>query len=223
MRIDYTAKIDNDVTGELGWQHSAVPGGSDIYQPLTGAGLAHDTLEHFAFDHVGDEIEAHGAMYRIRYEGGWSSPKYGHTLSIRSFADEWINLYHGLVTDGAFPNPPKTRALDSYIESDISEIIEQGRSVVTREFHDGNGPQGYENDLDRIAEVFRAYFRIGYRKAGKRYKGVAMCEVANLYNILAKRFEQCEPQYEEQAITVHINPKAGTVRIEEKYLDGDEY
>jgi hypothetical protein len=222
MRFKLTAK-ENQNTGEMGWLDSRIPRSSDAFEPLAYPyGLAHDCLEHTAFGSVADEIEAHGAMYWVRYEGGWSMPRYGQTLNMESFASEWINLYNGLQAESYLPTPRKTRALDSAIEEDISSIIEQGRGTVRAEYGEGdNGPDGFENDLDRIADVFRAYFRIGYRNAARRYKGLASCEVANLYNVLADAFERQRIEYEGQEIEVTVNLATGRVRIEE--LISEEY
>jgi len=208
MQFTLTA-AENENTGELGWLDSRV-GHSSIFEPLEWAyGIAHDCLEHFAFRHVADEIEAHGAMYWVRYEGGWSAPKYGNTLSLHSFSHEWPNLYNGLVTDNSYmPTPPRTRALDSHIESDISEIIALGQQMIC---------YADEDDIRQIAQAFRAFFRIGYRKAARRFKGHAACEVANIYNMLAQAIERQSLEYEGQQIKVRVNLKTGRVSVEEIY------
>lgn len=211
MLFKLTAK-ENDNTGEIGWLDSRIPRGSSAYEPLGYAyGLAHDCLEHTAFGTVADEIEAHGAMYWTRYEGGWSHPENGFNLSPKAISEEWLNLYNGLQVESYLPVPPRTRSLDSCIESDIAEIIELGSSMVRNEYPDCG------SDVERIAKVFQAYFRIGYRKAAKRYKGIISCEIANLYNQLAKAFERHKPEHEGQQIAVSINIKTGRVSIEEVF------
>ena len=199
----------NENTGELGWLDSRIR--CEAYEPIAYAyGLAHDCIEHFAFDSVADEIMAHGAMYWVRYEGGWSHPENGFTLEMNAFATEWLNLYRGLEIEGYLPTPPKTRALDSCIENDITEIREQGSRMICNEFpdDDGRGEATY-----RIANVFRAYFRLGYRKARKQYKNVSACEVANLYNMLADSFKHNRPVIEGQEMTVSVNPRTGEIKI----------
>lgn len=219
MKVTLYAQEDSE-TGELGWRHEKVSRYSNIYGPLSWMpGLAHDILEHFAFEHVGDEIEAHGAMYRIRYEGGWSSPKYANTLTPDTFANEWVSLFNGTIREEYIPTPRNTRPLDSYIEQDIDYIISQGRKIVRDEFAEGSDDELQQATLNRIEEVFRAYFRIGYRKARKRYKGIAMCYVAGLYNTLAEHFEHEKPEYEGQEILVKIDPKRGLVNISQVELD----
>ena len=211
MRFKLTAK-ENDNTGEVGWLDSRIRGTS-AYEPLAYAyGLAHDCLEHTAFGSVADEIEAHGAMYWIRYEGGWSHPENGFTLDVGAFASEWINLYNGLQQEPYLPNPRNTRSLEETIEDDISSIIEQGRATIRREYEDANA-----DDIQRIADVFRAYFRTGYRNAVRRYKGQHACEIAALYNVLAQAFERHRPEYEGQEIAVSVNIKTGRVSIAEVY------
>lgn len=218
MRFKLTAKENHD-TGEIGWQDSRIRG-SDIFEPITyPIGLAHDCLEHAAFGSVADEIEAHGAMYWVRYEGGWSDPKFGQTLNMESFTIEWENLLRGLMMEGYLPSVPKTRPLDSAIEEDISTIIEQGRACCIRNViaDDPSRDEDSRKELERLADVFRAFFRRGYRKAVRRYKGLAGCEVANLYNLLAQAFERQSIEYEGQEITVTVNLKTQRVTIEEVY------
>jgi hypothetical protein len=212
----------NENTGEMGWLDSRIRG-SDVFEPLTGGlGLAHDCLEHTAFDSVADEIEAHGAMYRIRYEGGWSS-KYGFTLSIDSFASEWENLLRGLFQEGYLPDPPKTRRLDDAIEEDISTIIEEGKLYALRNVVDhADNDEESKRDLERLASVFRAHFRKGYRKAGQRFKGLLSCEVVAMFEALSNAFEHHEPEYEEEEIVVTVNLRTQSVQID-AVMELDEY
>lgn len=210
MRFTLTCK-ENPNTGELGWLDSRIT--CDAYDSSAyGLGLAHDILEHAAFDTVADEIEAHGAMYRIRYEGGWCNPWNFNVLDMDAFALEWVSLIGGLGNESCLRTPPKTRPLSDEIEEDISTIIEKGKGFVASEF--GNDIFSNE-EAKRIEEVFRAYFRIGYRKVGKRFKGLMSCEIAALFDSLTKEFEKFKPENEGQEIKVTVNLKAQRVSIEE--------
>lgn len=193
MKATFTARVDHEISGELGWLDDRIA--SSIFQPLTySVGLAHDTLEHFTFGSVADEIMAHGAMYWIRVEGGYTDD-YGRCLVEQSFAHEWDNLYRGLVEESYLPDPPRTRTLDQHIEDFISEIIEQGRRGVLAEY-----PESSE-DIERIARVFRAYFRMGYRKARRRYRCEAW-RVAQTFIIMQKEFRRHLPAFEGEKLTV---------------------
>jgi len=206
MRFKLTAKKDYE-TGEIGWQDSRIR--SHAYGPLSGSlGLAHDCLEHTAFDSVADEIEAHGAMYWIRYEGGYT--KNGNNIDMEGFSREWISLVQGLVQEPFFPTPPKTRPLEDSIEEDISTIIANGRALCLREFHEDQ-----RAEIEKIANVFRAYFRRGYRKATRRYKGLAAYNVASLFSALVDAFERQWIEYEGQEIIVTVNLKTQRVMVEE--------
>lgn len=220
MRFKLRA-AENFNTGEMGWQDSRMPRGSDIFEPVSsGLTLAHDIIEHAAFGSVADEIEAHGAMYRIRYEGGWCG-QYGFTLNIEAFAAEWQNLLNGLMMESYLPVPPKTRPLDETIEDDISSIIEQGKAYCIRNViaEDPDRDQDSRDCLERLAGVFRAHFRIGYRKAGQRFKGLESCEIAALFSTLESEFEHHEPEYEGQEIAVTVNLRTQNVRIEEVFSE----
>lgn len=208
MILHFTAREHED-TGELGWLDSRA---SSPYEPLDYAyGLAHDCLEHFALSTVADEIEAHGAMYWGRYEGNWSHPGYSYTLTLDALAQEWNNLYRGLEIEPCMPVPPNTRPLDKHIEDDISTIMENGNVMVRHEYDEFT-----DNDiLEKITKVFRAYFRRGYRKAQKRYRGIPSYQIGQLYNKVAKAFELTRPEYEWQEIEVHINARKGEIKIRE--------
>lgn len=215
MRFKLTAR-ENKNTGEIGWKDSRIRG-SDVFEPVSAAlTLAHDCLEHAAFDSVADEIEAHGAMYWLRYEGGWSG-SYGFNLSVDAFANEWGNLLQGLMQESYLPDAPKTRPLDESVEEDISAIIEQGQAYCIREeiASDLDRDQDSRDSLAKLASVFRAFFRKGYRKAVRRYKGLASCEVAALFSSLESAFEYHEPEFEGQELAVTVNLKTQRVTIEE--------
>lgn len=216
MRFKLQAK-ENRNTGEIGWLDSRIR--MDLFEPVSsGLTLAHDCLEHTAFEDVSSEIEAHGAMYRIRYEGGWQGT-YGFTLNMDAFAREWGTLLDGLMMEGYLPDPPKTRPLDPAVEEDISSIIEQGQAYCIRNVIADNPDRDEDSrqDLKRLAAAFRAFFRKGYRKAGQRFKGLASCEIAALFSELEKAFEYHEPEYEGQELAVTVNLQTQSVQIEEIY------
>jgi hypothetical protein len=216
MRFTLTATEDPE-TGEVGWRDSRIPRNSPSYGPIVYPfGLAHDMLEHFAFEHVGDEIMAHGAMYRIRYEGGWYRPESGSSLSLKDFGYEWINLVRALAGDGQLLFPPKTRPLSHEIEEDISSIVEYGQQIVREAY--SNFFEDVRADLQAVSERFRAYFRMGYRKCGQRYK-IPFYNVAETFNVIAKAFERRAPEYEGQQISVQVWPRECRVKIRDKMVD----
>ena len=212
MRFTLTAEMDHEVTGELGWLDTRVPRGSETYGPLTGSGIAHDLLEHFAFEHVGDEIEAHGVIFRIRYESGWVSRGiFSRPLSLDALASEWIQLVQAM-NEGHLPVPRSTRPLDASVESEIDAIIEKGRKIVHDEFaYDGVMDENDADNLEILSDRFRAYFRIGYRKACRKYKDAY--NAGYCYNMLAERMEKMKPDFEGQKMTVDVNLRTCEVKI----------
>ena len=224
MKFTLKAEMDHE-SGEIGWKDSRIPRDSGIYGPLFGFGIAHDLLEHFAFEHIGDEIEAHAAMYRIRYETGYRN-KYGRGIELGDFSSEWIELVRGLERDGRLPTffAKRTRPLSEEIERDIDAIIEEGKRMVMEEnSYDGmeeSTREMYASMASEIARVFRNYFRNGYRKTGKRYRGVDMSQVSYTFERLAKAFEKLTPEFEGDAITVDV--RGGEVCIRTMY-DGESY
>lgn len=212
MKFKLTSKEHYDI-GEIGWEDSRVA--CAAYGPIVGGGvgLAHDLLEHAAFGSVADEIEAHGAMYWIRYEGGYCNAYSGRSITLEDFSYEWENLAVGLSNEPFLPTPPRTTSLDSVVEEDISTIMEKGLETLREHTY-------FQDEIGRLEKVFRAYFRRGYRKAQKRYKGLGSCHVAWLFGCLVEKLKPyAEPQYEGRELTVRIWPKEGRIEIREEYVD----
>jgi hypothetical protein len=204
---------ENQDTGELGLLDSRITN-EDVYEPLTYfVGLAHDCLEHFAFDSVADEIEAHAAMYWIRYEGGWTN-RYGGMVTSTSFGEEWTSLCHGLLDDSFIPKPPRTIKLDEDTERAISSFIEHGSKEAKMDDHS-------DEVVNAIAEVYRAYFRRGYRKAIKRFKGHENYDIANLFSNLTDELEKIMKHVEVEGQEFHVDVDMKTLEITWKQIELD--
>lgn len=213
MRVILKAEMDSEITGELGWTINKTRN-CQLFQPITYAyGLAHDILEHFAFDSLADEIMAHGAMYRIRYETGWTN-KYGQSLSIANLAHAWAGLFQGVFSDG-LEMPSTARKLDDCIEKDIEQIIAQGTVIVLEE----NTGEHVGEDLSMLRERFADWFRIGYRKASKRYRKHDVYQVGYMFTQLANRLEKLTPDFEGQTVSVHVDISGGKIVISEKITE----
>ncbi len=200
MRLEFIAETDHEVTGELGWKDSRIPANSP-YGPFVGAGIAHDSLEHFSLTDVSDEVMAHAVIYWGRDQSGWCN-EYGRNLSLEDIGSEWIQLFHAIEGGHNLIAPPRTCKLDSDVEEDISTIMEEGIRYLRSE--------GLENwqTLETLEKNFRGWFRLGYRKAEKKYRlrmGIDPSELGYLYTKLAERFEKLKPEYEGQKIVLTIN------------------
>lgn len=211
MRFKFIAAESED-TGDLGWMDSRACG---PYGPLQYApGLAHDCLEHFGLSTVCDEIEAHGAMYWIRYEGGYGDAL-GREITLEGFSSEWINLYNALACGESLYPPKNTRSLDSNIESDIEQIILNGKRIIRNEFNDED--DFVDPIIERIEEVFAGHFRIGYRKAQKRYGRIGHCGALDLFEELTNGFERHKPVIEGTKLTVEVSIARKSVKFLERY------
>lgn len=206
MKFLLTAKVDHEVTGELGWQDSRVAYNSP-YTPLVGGiGIAHDCLEHHQLSTVADEIQAHGAMYWGRYQGGWYCPLNGNNLTLVIFGYEWVNLYLAMM-DYNLDVPSRTKSLDKDVEADLDTIIEEGRQTLFKEY----GPDGdnldYRDRANEIANKFRGWFRKGFRAAALKYNrlGWQPHDVAHLFNQLTSSLGKRKPQYEGEQLQIVIN------------------
>lgn len=222
MELTFKAEENQD-TGLLGWQDSRIRG-SDIYEPFSEPlGLTHDTLEHFGFESVADEIEAHAAMYLYRYVGGWYD-EYGNSLSLDVIASEWDNLLRALVREPYMPKAPECEPLDDEIEEEISFIIEQGKAYCEQNVIPGYfDEEDIRSELERLASVFRAFFRQGYRKAQLRMGSEHPHDMAHLFKVVYDAFKrQRNPEFEGQKIIVRIDVENCEVSIEEVDLYAEE-
>lgn len=214
MRFQFTAAID-DETGELGWKDSRGLG-EGFNATRSGLTLAHDCLEHFRLETVADEIMAHGAMYWIRGEGGYCNHYNGRGIDAETLAGEWYSLFQAMEAGNNLEAPPRTKRLDSYVEQVIAEVIEQGAASVTKEYsYSGGLEYDSRQTLKRLAEHFAAWFRIGYRKAARRYRGIAQYQVSYTFEQLEKAFDKQKPEYEGQRIKVNISTRSAEIHIDE--------
>lgn len=201
MRFHLIATIDHDVTGELAWRDKRIPFNTP-YGPIGGFGLIHDCFEHFRLETVSDEVEAHGALYWARYLGAYCYPGNGRNLSLDDIGSEWIQLYHAIESGHSLAKPPRTCKLDDDCEADISTIVENGLRSLRSE--------GLENwkVTDEIEQNFRGWFRIGFRKAEKRYRklfGWDNATTAHYFEQAIRKYENTSPEYEGQEMVAILD------------------
>lgn len=204
MRFHFVAATDEEL-GELGWLDTRAARHGP-YGPLNyNYGLAHDCLEHLSLTEVSDEIQAHAAIYWARYQGGWCN-EYGRGVTLESIGSEWIGLARAIQDGHELRMPPKTRPLDSDIEEEIIVIMASGREAIRSEGYDE-----WQKLADQIEKAFLGWFRIGFRKAARKWKrwNYGPAEVSHLFNQLAKAFKQHEPEHEGQELIVTITKNDG--------------
>ena len=209
---------ENQDTGEIGLEPMD---SSDSYEPISyPLGLAHDILEHLnGFETVADEIIAHGAMYWLRYEGGYVPPtEYGRNITLQDIGSEWNNLFRAMETNGRLYVCEPQKLLDEHIEAELAEIIEHGREAIRSDFADGDR---IETHLEMISERFADWFRKGYRLAEKRYGKAgrtATCgvfsEIIRYMENLFKHEELESAQASSDGIRVIVDTCKATVRFQ---------
>lgn len=207
MRFHFTAERDEE-TGELGWKEKRVQPGSP-YGPLNGdRGLTHDCLEHFSLSELSDEIEAHAAIYWGRLQGSGN-------VTTDGLGSEWWGICRAIRDGHTLRMPPRTCSLDRDIEEDIGKIIHKGRRAVLDEI--GDDPEGCYI-ADQIEKAFRGWFRIGFRKAERRWRrwNYGPVEVSHLFDQLENLFSEqvygrrrCYPEREGQELVLTITRKDG--------------
>lgn len=211
MKVKLTAEEHSEY-GEIGWLLNKIECDHSLFGPSSfPPGIAHDILEHNSFESVADEIEAHGAMYWVRFQSGY--------ISLDNIANEWISLVYGLSFEAFMPDVPKTRPLDTTIESDIDAIMDLGIRHCKAEFKYEEKEDRYQDELEKIIAAFRSHFRIGYRRATRKYKGFSPLDVALTFDAIKDKFEHFQPEFEGQEILVNINLQDRTCQVTETYVD----
>ncbi len=203
---------ESEQTGEMGWE---IDGCGEVYDASNYApGLAHDVLEHFELGTTEDEIEAHAAMYWLRYETGHSlRTPYGYSnMTLDNFSNEWTGLYQAASTEGGLNAAPEQEPLDDYLEEEISEIMEQGLKLL----HDEHGEYLEERIADRLAEVYTNWFRLGYRKTQERYATLGAGHAVTVFDDVRQGFENLErdEKYGGERLTVTVDLETGDVSFE---------
>lgn len=205
-------------TGELGWKDSRIKN-KRVYTPNPDKlGVAHDAMEHFDFRDIGDEIEAHAAMYYIRYLGGYCSEN-GSNLDLKTFGYEFPNLAYGSQSNQS-PyfldiNQKVSRKLDSEVEDDLEEIIQHGTKIFREE--------GFAYTTDKeILKYYAEYFRRGFRKTLKLYNKASSCRLAYMFQKLEYEMKTIGRIEEYQILTIKLNPKTEEVKVYVDYAETDE-
>jgi hypothetical protein len=214
MKFQFIAQ-ENQETGEIGWmdRRAEFP-----YEPFSSPqSLAHDCMEHFGMRTASDEIEAVGCIYWLRYESGYVAPsKYSRSINLDDLiADFSGNFDYFSRNDLELPMAEKQKLLDPSIEQDLEEIISKGKEMTKREFGEDIA---LGDNLEIYSERFSDYFRIGYRKAEKRYGKLGRHASCLMFTKLFHIFDKNKPEFEGQALTVFMNIKTGQVHYKESVI-----
>jgi hypothetical protein len=172
MRFTFIAE-EHEEFGLPGWRQKGQPG----FDPLMGMAVAHDALEHFrdGDDSIEDELQALGAALYIRGNGGyWMNATPG--VHIGSDLPEIIG--HHVFEDMPMPpEPPRTKRLEDWAESEIDIAIQS----ATREWADRCDGEEQMQQARALLARARGWFRIGYRRAQRRYKGTDCNQLSYLF------------------------------------------
>lgn len=195
--------------GTDGWLWDKAP---STYEPISGMGVAHDILEHFANDHgtVKDELLALGAALFVRGDGGyWANRAFGNRNPGENLAPDIVRLgidYNG-IEEVRYPES-FSKTLDDYVE----EWIRKGIRSASDEVKSLN-PE-LLNEFRPFFSISEDLIRKGYRKARRRYKGIHPEELSHMFcrieedaDELLKLSEECD------ILRVRISLKRKTVNV----------
>ena len=201
---------EHEEHGEMGWE---LRGCGEVYGPFADAmGLAHDMLEHFELDTVEDEIEAHAAMYWIRFETGLPLPN-GKNLDLESFSNEWTSLYGAACGEGGVRSIDAQERLDDDIEADLDVIVARGAEDVSDEHEEWVE----EEILSQLSANFRNWFRLGYRKTEERYSKIGQYAACYLFDEVTEGFKDLMRHrefYEGDELLFTVDLEEGTFSLD---------
>jgi len=167
-----------------GWRPQWIP----HFDPSEGPGVAHDTLEHVLHDAgtVETEFMAMGAIAWLRGTGGWFHQHRPHAsdLAYQMSGDFLQQAEYLDGEDRKMKTAPKTRPLDDYMEDVLSDCVRKGMAIVRSEHSD----RPFIRDaIDPVSAL--SYMRTGYRRTARRYAGSDPCEMAHIFDEVAKGAE----------------------------------
>ncbi len=201
--------MEHEEFGGFGWQMR----GSGFMEPLGGLAVAHDCLEHFKGDSGGihEEFMAFGAMLYIRGEGGYWQLKGDYRGAGEHMSGDLGGLLFDFFMDEAgkfVEKAPRTNKIDEHLEDEISLAIKEARAELLSHREEDR------ESVDSFLKDFRAWVRIGYRKACKRYQA-AICpeELSYMFSDIEK---QADDMLNEGCVAmrvdVNISQRAVTVK-----------
>lgn len=158
--------------------------------------IAHDVLEHFAptsQNSLTEELQAIGALLRVRGEGGWFAARgYGHNYA-KSIASDLARFLEQ-VRDGELTAEPvrATRPLRYGLDDELQEAITESLRIANYELYHDDQP----HVRDSTTAQFVGWMRIGYRRAVRRYASSDGSELCWLFermtDDMGKRFKSGE-------------------------------
>lgn len=191
-------KHNDHATGEgYIWEGMDTFGESQVLSCREGYTLAHDLLEHFTLRDIGcpnfgvrDECMAIGAIWFVRGSLGDIRRDRVQTKSAEEiFSYDCVSLLIDVLRYGQTIRCPRTTRHDD-IEEHIDIILKHAHDMLVREIADHSKQQDEpwtdeEKDafLQDFLRFYRAYFRIGYRRAVKRFHNNEVAAHALFWNM----------------------------------------
>lgn len=172
--------------GTPGWLLSDAP---STYVPVTGAGVAHDILEHDPNDSgsIEEELMALGSALFLRGEGGYWTRSLSRVSPGRHVGSDIGNdlaiKYEGVFNGIA--SPGRTYKLSDKVEVWIQEAVESAREEILSHC-------AYESSvsLRMVKDYLRkvpGWVRRGYRRAARKYHHTNPWALSNMFELIEKK------------------------------------
>ncbi len=192
------------------------PIGMPNADPLPGMAVAHDVLEHFPKDDGGIEceIQALGAAYFVRGEGGYFQQGVGNPDPLSNIAADFPELHRHFEHEGfTLDSPGRTQSIE-YADDELRAIANKAcRDIV--ENCDTRKP--FDLPFYLAKDVIHGWLRKGYRRAVRRYKDTSPCELTHLFIQIEKEVDaKLGTEWEHEGIVINIHVKNGRFFIREE-------
>lgn len=226
--------------GLWGWIE---PEKADVFDPATGMGVAHDTIEHVGNHHnpTVDEIMAFGAIVAFRVRGEYwvvHEHKYVITDPVHHVGGSFNQVFEGFYGDGCddidgdIPFIEPQPKVDEEGEMWIDCVLEKGMALEeTKEaFYYANLIEEGEEIPEMYFNLVRDWMRRGYRLAIEKY-GDRPYEVNDAFKIISdgadhamKFLEDGVDEGRELVVTLDTETLEASVDLQDPpWEDSDEY
>lgn len=194
--------------GELGWRQEKQPD----FDPLGGMAVAHDIMEHFpnGDESPADEFQALGAGIVVRGEDYYAQKGQFTTSPAKNAASDVPEIIRHIIYENMhLPEAPASRPLVAELEEHVREFVKESISLVESEFNEDENKEA----MKAIVKQAGGWFRVGIRRALRRYKG-RLFETSWTFSEIEKEADRLLKQQEAEGAILVVKVDRGNVRCE---------
>ena len=223
MRFEFEKAEHSDYGSEV-WRLVGHPN----FDPLAGMAVAHDCLEHFPGDvgTIDQEFMALGASYVVRDGDCYYHHRGGRYRAPENVSADMPTLITGLLGgQWSLEAPPKTKPLSDSTEEDfVVEVFNETLKLFKSELPDIQIDEKDKHLVTLFMTSIVPWFRIGLRRAKKRYRDVPTFQLCHMFATIEKEADSLLKRAESyQRLHVNVSLKNRDVEIRLKDIEEDFY